>query len=129
MQNLIEKTTRAALMVTGLMTVVACAPEGSVGQFYREAGSQIETSDFGNATLHNQLAQTCNRSGAGGIGGKASGQAGDPLVVLDPKSTPARPIYRVHCDGRLDGKYAAIIYNGYVGSAAQVSSVREASAE
>ncbi|MFK7746167.1 MAG: hypothetical protein AB8B47_14015 [Roseobacter sp.] len=127
MQNIVQKTSRAALIVTALATIAACAPEGGVGQFYREAGAQLETADFGNSTLHNQLVQTCKRTG--GAGGKAGNQIGDPLVVLDPKSKPTRPIYRVHCDGRLDGKYATVIYNEYVASAVQAADVQRADSE
>ena len=128
MQNIVKKSTRAILMVTGLATIAACAPEGGIGTFWREAGSQLETGDFGRATLHNHLVQTCKLNGYGVGKGKGGAAAGDPVVVLDPKSTLNRKVYRVHCDGRLDGKYASIIYREYVGSAVQKDTVEEASA-
>ena len=127
MQNLLNKPARALILVTGLATIAACAPESGPGQFYREAGAQVDQGEFGNATLHNQLVQTCRTNGTGG--GKVGTQAGDPLVVLDPTSTPARKVYRVHCSGELDGKYAQIIYREYVGSAVQASNVEEADSE
>lgn len=127
MYNLVKKPARILMIVTSLATMAACAPESGVGQFYREAGAQIDSGEFGNATLHNQLVQTCRTNGA--IGGKVGGVAGDPVVVLAPESTPTRKVYRVHCSGNLDGKYAQIIYREYVGSATQQSNVDEADGE
>ena len=130
MQRPMKTPIRAVLLVTGLATLTACAPESGVGSFWREAGAQLETGTYGNATLHNQLVQTCKTNGYGyGKGGKAGSVAGDPVVVLDPSSTANRPVYRVHCDGRLDGKYASIIYNEYVRSAAETATVEEADAQ
>lgn len=131
MQNLVKISTRAAMLITGIATLTACSPETSFANFFREAGAQLDTGDFGNATLHNQLAQTCRTSGSGygkGIG-KAGGAAGDPVVVLDPESTGTRKIYRVYCDGRLDGKYAAVIYSEYVRSATQTPTVERADSD
>jgi hypothetical protein len=125
MHSLPSPTAKAFLLTAGLSLLTACAPESGPGQFYREAGSQVDSGDFGNATLHNQLAQTCRRSGAGKLGPVA----GDPLVVLDPQSTPARRVYRVHCDGRLDGKYAVVIYREYVESGQQQIDVTRADSE
>ncbi|MEE4187172.1 MAG: hypothetical protein V2I76_01830 [Roseobacter sp.] len=127
MDSLLKKPARVLMIVTGLATVAACAPEGGVGQFYREAGSQIDSGEFGNATLHNQLVQTCSTNGA--IGGKSGATAGDPVVVLDPSSTPTRQVYRVHCDGNLDGKYANIIYREYISSAVATTTVERADSE
>lgn len=125
MQSLLNKTASVIFLTAGLMTLGACAPESGPGQFYREAGSQLDTGEFGNSTLHNQLVQTCKKSASGKIGGSA----GDPVVVLDPSSTPSRKVYRVHCDGKLDGKYAQVVYSEYVGSAVQVPNVQQADAE
>jgi hypothetical protein len=127
MDNLLKKPAQALGLAIGLSTLAACAPESGVGQFYQEAGVQLDQGEFGNATLHNQLVQTCRTNGIGG--GKIGGQAGDPLVVLDPESTPTRKVYRVHCNGKLDGKYAQVIYRDYVGSAVQASNVQQADAE
>lgn len=126
MDNLINKSKRALFLIGGLATVAACASESGVGQFYREAGAQLDQGQFGNATLHNQLAQTCRNSGFGA--GKVGGAAGDPLVVLDPESTQTRKVYRVHCDGTLDGKYASVIYREYVTSAVPPTTVERADA-
>ncbi|ABG31716.1 hypothetical protein CEP88_00715 [Roseobacter denitrificans] len=118
---------RAFLILTGLAALTACAPDTGVGQFYREAGAQVDTGEFGNATLHNQLSQTCRTNNAGV--GKAGAQGRDPLVVLDPESTLQRRVYRVHCDGTLDGKFAQVIYREYVGSSVQTSNVQQADAQ
>jgi hypothetical protein len=99
----------------------------------RPAGYELDdTGGFGNATVQNLVAQTCNNTGALGsarYAGKAGATLGDPVVVLDPESTPANPVYRVYCDGNLDGKYAAVIYRDYVRSASQAATVEEATAE
>ncbi|MEO9650622.1 MAG: hypothetical protein ABJ360_05380 [Roseobacter sp.] len=118
---------RTLAMITGVATIAACAPESGKGQFYREAGVQVDQGEFGNATLHNQLVQTCrtNRSGSGKLGSHTR----DPLVVLDPSSTPKRQVYRVHCNGQLDGKYAQVIYRDYVGSAVESASIEAADSE
>ena len=129
MQSNVKKHTRTVAFLTGLVALAGCASEpGIYGTFYREAGVQLETGDFGRATLHNQLVQTCKSNGTGFAKAKGAG-AGDPVVVLDPKSSFNNPVYRVHCDGRLDGKYATIIYRDYVGSAVQKDTVEAASAE
>lgn len=127
MTNFIHKPAKALALFAGIAVLAACAPESGPGQFWREAGAQVDQGEFGNATLHNQLVQTCRTNGSGA--GKVGGQAADPVVVLDPKSTPARKVYRVHCNGQLDGKYAQIIYRDYVGSATPTPSVQQADAE
>lgn len=124
-----KNAARSLAVLTGLLTLTACASDTGVGQFYREAGSQIDSGEFGSASLHNQLAQTCRTSGAGGGTGKIGGHSGDPLVVLDPQSTPSRQVYRVHCDGTLDGKFAQVVYREYVGSSVQTSDVEQADAQ
>ncbi|WP_298843083.1 hypothetical protein [uncultured Roseobacter sp.] len=111
----IQKT-RTVLLGLSLVAVAACSDE--------PVGSELNGGNFGNATLHNQLVQTCKSSG----GGKYGGAARDPLVVLDPSSTPATPVYRVHCSGQLDGKYALINYREYIASATQKGTTEEAQA-
>lgn len=49
------KTFVAVLGSTALLT--ACAPH-TIGKFYTEAGSEIDSGHFGNATLNNKLIQT-----------------------------------------------------------------------
>jgi len=129
MQRFNRRNSKALVTVTALCALAACASEQNYGAtFFKEAGSQLDSgADFGNATLHNQLVQTCRANGTGF--GKAGAGAGDPVVVLDPASTPTRQIYRVHCDGNLDGKYAAVVYDSYIASAGTGTDVQEADAE
>ena len=66
----------------------------------QEAGSQIFSSDFGNATMNNHLVQTCQA---------APGTAAGKYVAASGA-----------CPGRtLDGEYARATYDGYVASAAE----------
>lgn len=126
MQYLIKKSTHAVALTAGLVTLAACSAEQGIGNsFFQEAGTQIDPGEFGNATLHNQLVQTC-RTNSASYQGKVGGVSGDPVVVLDPTSSANRPVYRVHCDGRLDGKYALVIYNEYITSAAEDPTVTDA---
>lgn len=129
MQSFNTSTTRTLALVTSLTSLAACSAEQGAGTFFfSEAGTQIESgANFGNATLHNQLVQTCRANGSGF--GKAGAGAGDPVVVLDAASTPQRQIYRVHCDGNLDGKFAKVIYDTYVGGAREDTTVQAADAE
>ncbi|WP_299679690.1 hypothetical protein [uncultured Roseobacter sp.] len=132
MTQLTSGKLRALALLTGLAALAACGEQGSGGgKWFREAGAQLDNGEFGNATMQNMIAQVCfpnGRSGAFG-GTKIGGTAGDPVVVVDPASTPRRPVYRVHCDGQLDGRYARIIYRDYVNSAGQAITVTEATAE
>ena len=97
------------------LILVATATLGAAGCTY-EAGSQIDNGSFGHATMHNMMAQMCKGYGSG-VKGAKSGVVADPVVMLDPASSPSRPIYRVHCDGQLNGKYAQVIFREYTGSA------------
>ncbi|WP_375228358.1 hypothetical protein [Roseobacter sp. S98] len=108
--------TRIVALGFGLVALAACSDA--------PVGSELNDGNFGNATLHNQLAQTCKGSGAGKFGRVAA----DPLVVLDPASTASSPVYRVHCSGELDGKYARITYGEYIRSATQTPEVSQAQA-
>ena len=121
------QTARVIFLTAGFGVLAACGEQSSGGVFYREAGSQIDGGKFGQATVQNIAAQTCtsNRSGLG----KAGNAPADPIVVLDPVSTPKKPVYRIHCDGRLDGKYARVVYTEYVDSATQVAVIDEAVAQ
>ncbi|WP_295311132.1 hypothetical protein [Roseobacter sp.] len=117
MKHVTINKTRITVLGLCLATLSACA---------YPAGSQLDNGNFGDATMHNMMVQACKTNGLGaGKGGKYGSHLADPVVVLDPASTPGRKIYRVHCDGRLDGKYANIIYNEYVGSATQTPTVSE----
>ncbi len=126
MHRPLKRSVQLTLLTAGLATLSACAPESGVGQFHREAGAQVDSGEFGNATLHNHLVQTCrkNASGTGKFGAQ-----GDAVVVLDPESTNQRKVYRVHCNGQLDGKFARVVYQDYVGSATQAQTVEEADSE
>lgn len=116
-------TTPSAGLLIGALALAGCD---------QPAGHELDvTGGFGNATVNNLVAQTCRNTGAAGAfggAGKAGATLGDPIVVLDPEGTTAEPIYRVYCDGRLDGKYAAVTYRDYIAGATQRTSVTEASA-
>ncbi|MDW3222584.1 MAG: hypothetical protein R8G34_06785 [Paracoccaceae bacterium] len=127
MQRLTYQNARAVALLAGLSALAACGEQGSTGAFYREAGSQIDSGAFGAATRQNIAAQTCRTSGFGA--GKAGVAPADPIVALDPVSTRANPVYRVYCDGRLDGKYAQIIYSEYVESATQKTETEDVETE
>lgn len=103
------------LVASAALGIAGCTSE-TAQRWNSEAGSQIDNGSFGNATMHNILAQACY--GPRGYGASLKGgTVTDPVVVLDPKSTAARPIYRVHCNGRLNGKYAQVIFGEYIASA------------
>ncbi|MEP2474675.1 hypothetical protein [Roseobacter sp.] len=129
MTPLTNRKTRALIFVTGMTALTACGIGD--GTWNREAGAQLDDGEFGNATMQNIAAQVCFPGGksARNGGGKFGHTPGDPVVVLDPASTRVNPIYRVHCDGRLDGKYARIVYRDYVNSAGQEITVTNATAE
>lgn len=124
--RLMNMSNTLALM-GGLVVLTACGERGSGSSFHREAGSQIDSGAFGSATVQNMVAQTCATSGYGA--GKVGAAPADPIVALDPASTVRSPIYRIHCDGRLDGKYAQVIYAEYVASATQKTVTDEAGTE
>lgn len=126
MKSLSLRGTQTLGLLIGALALAACDTP---------AGSELDrTGGFGNATVNNMVAQTCKSSGGAGGGkiggsGKAGSTLGDPVVVLDPASTPSEPIFRVFCDGDLDGKYAAVIYRDYVNSAGQAQTVAAASTQ
>ncbi|MEM9637804.1 MAG: hypothetical protein AAGA94_09170 [Pseudomonadota bacterium] len=129
MERLTYRKSRAVVLLAGLATLAACGEQGSGGQWFREAGAQIDGGEFGNATMQNMVAHVCNPNGSAYRTGKIGVSPKDPVVVLDPVSTPANPVYRVHCTGRLDGKYARVIYRDYVSSAGQEITVSTATGE
>lgn len=131
MERLTHQKTRAIALLAGLAALAACGEQGSGGQWFREAGAQIDTGEFGNATMQNMVAQVCYPGGRSSAfkGSKIGSAPRDPVVVLDPVSTPANPVYRVHCTGELDGKYAQIIYRDYVRSSVENTTVATATAE
>lgn len=85
----------AALLLATALGASACS---------RQAGDQIVTSDFGNATMNNHLVQTC--------------QAG-------PDTAQGKYVSSVGgCPGRtLDGKYARNSYGEYLNDAAPVPNI------
>ena len=104
---------KTLMIGAGALALTACG-EGPIGKFYyQEAGAFLDEGGFGNPTMTNMLAQMCAGQAKGYI-------VPDPVVVLDPKSAPSNPAYyrgRVRCSGHLNGKYAEVIFNEYVGSA------------
>ena len=122
------KTIAAAALLGAL---AACSDNDFAPSFAGEAGQQLDTGVFGNATLNNQLVQSACGSGIAGsgvAGGKLSGGTADPVVVQDPAFTTTTPVYRVYCQGLLHGKYARVIFSEYVGSATQKSEVGQVTA-
>ncbi|MEZ5777843.1 MAG: OmpA family protein [Paracoccaceae bacterium] len=58
-----QKTVRFLLLAAGAAALAGCSKESNVFRgFYSEAGSEIESRDFGNATMNNTLTQTGQRS-------------------------------------------------------------------
>ncbi|MBC7140642.1 MAG: OmpA family protein [Rhodobacteraceae bacterium] len=58
-----QKHVSLLLLSTGLAAIAGCSKETNIARsFYSEAGSEIETQDFGNATMNNTMVQTGERS-------------------------------------------------------------------
>ncbi len=110
--KLILAATSSAVLLT------ACGDAGIGNSWARESGAFLDEGGFGNPTATNMFAQMCARSGAGG--GAKGGGVSDPMVVLDPQSQPGQPVYNVHCNGQLNGKYATVIFREYVDSATEL---------
>lgn len=103
------------LCAASLMTLGACG---------YEAGSQIDEGGFGNPTMNNIIAHS-----AAQCTGRAKGYiVPDPIVVRDPGSTADVPRYRhaqVRCLDGLNGKYAELIFGGYVESAEELKTTQD----
>lgn len=57
------KTISLLLLSAGLTALAGCSKETNIARsFYTEAGSEIETNEFGNATMNNTLVQQGERS-------------------------------------------------------------------
>ncbi len=121
-----QKHIKALLCAASVLAMAACTT-GSRTEFYSEAGAEVDQGDFGIATMNNILAHK-----RAACTGKPKGYiVPEGIVVLDPSSHVSAPRYRhatVRCSGRLDGKYASVIYRGYVGSATEFSQSSEAEA-
>ena len=104
---------KTVMIGAAALALTACG-DGPVGKFwYQPAGAFLDEGGFGNPTMNNMLAQMCKGQAKGYI-------VPDPVVVLDPKSAPNNPSYyrgQVRCSGNLNGKYAEVIFQEYVGSA------------
>ena len=109
------KLTKLAVLGAAALSLAACVD--SVTRFNSEAGSYIDEGGFGNPTMQNMLAQMCTGVGKGFKPGSVS----DPVVVLDPASSPSAPVYyrqtAVTCQDRMNGKYAEVVFREYVNSA------------
>lgn len=93
---------------------VALAACNEAGTWDQPAGSWLDEGGFGNPTMYNMMAQKC--------AGRAKGYiVPDPVVVLDPaRQAAGKSPYRtgsIRCSGNLNGKYAQVIWTGYVESA------------
>ena len=130
MDQATPRTSRICLFLAGLTLLTACGEQGG-GTWFREAGSQLDNGEYGNAIMQNMIAQVCFPNGRTNAikGGKFGTTVGDPVVVLDPSSTRRNPVFRVHCDGQLDGKFAQVVYRDYIRNAGQDITVTEATAE
>ncbi len=103
---------KTLLGAAGILALTACS-QGSIAEFYGEAGAEVDEGGFGNPTMNNMLAQMCRGQAKGYI-------VPDPIVALDGTDAKGAPRYRqgkVMCSGHLNGKYANVIWGGYVGSA------------
>ena len=112
---------KKALCAVAVLALSACS-QGSMREFYSEAGAEVDEGGFGNPTMQNMMAQMCLGQAKGYI-------VPDPVVVLDPSSTQANPVYvrgHVRCSGQLNGKYAELIFDEYVRSAARQPTGEEA---
>jgi hypothetical protein len=107
-------TTKSIIAGAGLLALTACGDN-----FNKEAGALIDEGGFGNPTMNNMLAQMCTGQAKGTI-------IPDAVVALDPKSAPGSPRYvsgSVMCSGHLNGRYAQVIWGGYVSSATAPSRI------
>ncbi|HHY50284.1 MAG TPA: OmpA family protein, partial [Alphaproteobacteria bacterium] len=58
-----KRTGQALILTSALLALGACSKETNVlRSLYTEAGSELETSDFGNATMNNTLIQSGEKS-------------------------------------------------------------------
>ncbi len=58
-----QKHVSLLLLSTGLAAIAGCSKETNIARsFYSEAGSEIETRDFGNSTMNNTMVQSGERS-------------------------------------------------------------------
>jgi len=80
-----SKTFKSLVILTSLTVLGGCAPE-AIGQFYSEAGSVIDSGDFGNSTMNNQLIQTGQRSYAIELGSRFAAEV-PPTVNFEFNST------------------------------------------
>lgn len=110
--------TKTVLAGTALIALAAC--EGPMGNaWHQEAGAFIDEGGFGNPTMQNMMAQMCAGQAKGYI-------VPDPVVVASPNGSGA-PTYRrghVMCSGHLNGKYAQVIFGGYLSSGTPPSSLQ-----
>ncbi|MFD0980232.1 hypothetical protein [Tropicimonas aquimaris] len=92
------KTPLTLLTLGTVMALSGCA------YFNEEAGAFLDQGEFGNATMNNQLAQTCRKLTPANVT-----KYGTPLAS--------------NCPGRLqDGKYAMFAYEETITSATEQSS-------
>lgn len=115
------------LCAAGVAALGACT-EGSMREFYSEAGSEVDEGGFGNPTMNNMMAHM-----AAACRGRAKGYiVPDPVVVLDPASPADAPRYRhayARCSGELNGKYAEVIWAEYLRAGVPIQLTEQADAE
>ena len=106
---------KTLLIGASVLAVTACG-ESSLGPTWDQpAGAWLDEGGFGNPTMYNMMAQKCAGRAKGFI-------VADPVVVLNPaRQAAGKSPYRtgsIRCSGNLNGKYAEVIWGGYVASAA-----------
>lgn len=99
------KTILPILVLGAALAVAGCTEQGRVA-FDRPAGADLDGGDFGNATMNNHLAMTCQARYAGG---KHAGKSQDGRSMCPPRT--------------LDGKYARRGYDEYVESATDLPEI------
>jgi hypothetical protein len=90
-----------------LLPIAALASAVALSGCANEAGSSIRSADFGSATMNNHLVQTC-----------AAGPVTEGKYAAPTGGCPGRT---------LDGRYARVVYTGYVADAVPAPAIGDLS--
>ena len=78
-----RNTISLLLLSAGLAALGACSKETNIARtFYSEAGSEIETRDFGNATMNNTLVQQGEKSYVIDLTRRFAAEAPNTVVII-----------------------------------------------